>query len=114
MGCDKLDDKKNKGAHRVSLFIDKNMATYFDSFDIEYIPQELSSKIKDKSVTYSIFRIRDDDSIMCGFYCITFIEYMLVGKILVDYTNFFSPNDYKKNDKLIYNSFKEEYGKPKF
>ena len=55
----------------VSLFIDKNMAVYFDSFGIEYIPQEVLSKIKDKSITQNIFRIQDDDSVMCGFYCIT-------------------------------------------
>ena len=39
---------------------------------------------------------------MCGFYCITFIEYMLAGKALLDYTNLFSPKDYKKNDKIMY------------
>ena len=31
-----------------------------------------------------------------------FIEYMLAGKTLLDYTNLFSPNDYKKNDKILY------------
>ena len=36
---------------------------------------------------------------MCGFYCIAFIEYMLGGEILLDYTNLFSPNDYKKMTK---------------
>ena len=35
-------------------------------------------------------------------YCIDFIEYMLAGKILLDYSNFCSPNDYKNNDKIIY------------
>ena len=39
---------------------------------------------------------------MCGFYCIAFIEYMLSGEALLDYTNLFSPNYYKKNDKIIY------------
>ena len=41
-------------------------------------------------------------SIMCEFYCIAFIEYMVAGKTLLDYTNLFSSNDYKKNDKIIY------------
>ena len=41
---------------------------------------------------------------MGGIYCITFIEYMLVGKTLLDYTHLFFPNDYKKNDKIIYTS----------
>ena len=35
-----LDDKKSQGVHWVSLFIDRNTAVYFDSFGIEYIPQE--------------------------------------------------------------------------
>ena len=48
---------------------------------------------------------------MFGFYCITFIEYMLAGKTLSDYTNLFYTNDYKKNDKIIYNYFKDKYDK---
>ena len=86
-----------------------NLAVYFDSFGIEYIPQEVLNKIKDKSITHNIFRIQDNESIMCGFYCITFIEYMLVGKTLLDYTNLFSPNDYEKNEKIIYKYFKDKY-----
>ena len=39
---------------------------------------------------------------MCGFYCIAFIEYMLAGKGFLDYTNLFTLNDYKKNEKIIY------------
>ena len=64
---------------------------YFDSFGIEYIP----NKIKDKSIIHNIFRIQSDNTIMCGFYYIAFIEYMIAGKGLLDYTNLFSPNDYK-------------------
>ena len=93
-----------------SLFIDKHTAVYFDSFGIEYIPQKVLKKIKDKSITHNIFRIRDKESIIWGFYCIAFIEYMLSGKTLLDYTNLFSPNDYKKNGKIIYKYFKDKYG----
>ena len=82
------DDKKNKATHWVSSFIVKNMHVYFDSFGIEHIPQEVLPKIKDKPITHKIFRMRVDDSIMCQFYCITFIEYMLVGKFSLDSTNF--------------------------
>ena len=78
-----FDDKKSKGTYWVSLFIDGNTAVYFDSFGIEYIPQEVLNEIRDKSITHNIFRIQDDDSISCGFYCIAFIEYMLLGKIFV-------------------------------
>ena len=103
--------KKIKGTHWVSLFIDRNTAVYSDSFGIEYIPQEVLNKIKDKSITHNIFKIQDNDSIMCGFYCITFIDYMLAGKTLLDYTNLFSPNDYEKNDKIIYKYFTDKYVK---
>ena len=80
----KLDDKQNKGTHWVSVFINRNTAVYFDYFGIEYTPQEALIKIKDKSITHTIFRIQDHDSIMCGFYCMAFIEYMLARKTLLD------------------------------
>ena len=46
---------------------DRNVAVYFDSFGIEYIPLELLNKIKDKSIIHNIFRIQDNEFIMCGF-----------------------------------------------
>ena len=81
------DDLNSKTTHWVSLFIDKNSSGYFDSSGNEYIPLELLNKIIDKSITHNTFRIQDNESIICGFYCIAFIEYMLVGNILLDYTN---------------------------
>ena len=56
------------------IIIDGNTAVYFDSFGIEYISQELLSNIKDKFNTHNIFRIEDDDSVMCRFYCMSLIE----------------------------------------
>ena len=94
-----LDDKKSKETHWISLFIEINTAVCCSYFGTEYIPQEVLDKIKDKSITHDVFRIQDDDSIMCGFYCIAFIVYILTGKILLDYTNSFSLNDYKKMTK---------------
>ena len=95
------------------MFTDRNTSVYFDSFGVEYIFQEVLNKIKDKSITHDIFIIQSDDSITCGFYCIILIEYLLKEKALLDYTNLFSPNDYKKNDKIIYKYFKNKYGKRK-
>ena len=48
---------------------------------------------------------------MCRFYCIVFIKHMRAGKTLLDYTNLFSPNDYKNNGKIIYKYFKDKYGR---
>ena len=86
---------------------------YFHSFGIEYIPQEILNKTKDKSITHNIFKIQYDDSIMCGYYCIAFIEYMIAGKKLLDSTYLFSLNNYKKNNKIIKKSFSNKYGKRK-
>ena len=62
-----LDDKQIKGTLWVSLIIDKSTDVYLDSFGMEYIPQEVLNKIKDKSITHNIFRIQDNDSIIYGF-----------------------------------------------
>ena len=83
----KLDGQQSKGTNWISLFIDRNKALYFYSFGIVYIPQEVINKIKDKSITHNIFRIYSDDSIICGFYCITFIEYIIAENFLLHYTN---------------------------
>ena len=56
----------------------------------------------------SIFRIQAYDSIMCGYFCIEFINYMLKGKKLLDYTNIFSPNEFKENDRVFKRMFKNE------
>ena len=32
---------------------------------------------------------------MCGYLCIGFIDFMLKGKNLLEYTNLFFPNDYE-------------------
>ena len=72
----------------------KNEVIYFDSFGVERIPEEIKKAIKNKSIKSSIFRIQDYDSIMCGYFCILFIEFMFEGKTLNDFTNLFSPNDF--------------------
>ena len=61
-----------------------------------------------KLLERSIFRIQTYDSIMCGYLCIEFINYMLKGKTLLDYTNLFSPNDFKNSDQVIKGIFKNE------
>ena len=42
---------------------------------------------------------------MCGYFCIGFIDSMLAGKTLTEYTNLFSPDNFKKNDDIILNCF---------
>ena len=72
------------------------------------IAEGVLNKIKNKSITHNIFRVQDNESVMCRFHCIALIEYMLAGKTLLDYANLFSLNDYKRNDKIIYKYFKDK------
>ena len=65
--------------------------------------------MKDKLITHNILKIQDTESIMHGFCFIAFIKYMHAGKTLLDYINLFSPNDYKKKDKVIYYNFIDKY-----
>ena len=110
-----LDEYENTGTHWVSLFVKPKYTVYFDSFGVEHIPKEINKFIRskelgpavgNKKIKASIFRIQPYDSIMCGYFCIEFINYMLKGKTLLDYTNLFSPNDFKKNDQVIKRIFK--------
>ena len=102
-----LDEYKNTGTHWVSLFVKANKVIYFDSFGIEHIRKEINKFIGNNNIESNIFRIQAYDSIMCGYFRIEFINYMLNGKTLLDYTNLFSPNDFKKNDQVIKIIFKK-------
>ena len=81
-----------------------------------HIPKEIDKFIRSKElgsavnndIKRSIFRIQAYDSIMCRYFCIELINYMHKGKALLDYTNLFSPNDFKKNDRVIKRIFKNE------
>ena len=79
--------------------------TYFDSFGVEHIPKEIKKFIGSKNIITNIFRIQAYDSILCGYFCIGFINFMFKGKSLTDYANIFSPNNFKKNDDIILNHF---------
>ena len=79
--------------------------TYFDSFGVEYIPKEIKKSIGNKNIITNIYRIQANNSIMCGYFCIVFIDFMLKRNSLLNYTNLFSPNDCERNDKIILNIF---------
>ena len=76
--------------------------TYFDSFGVEHIPKEIRKFIRNKSITTNIYRIQAYDSIMCEFFCIGFIDFMLKDKSLLEYTNLYEYRvyEYKKNGKI--------------
>ena len=102
-----LDEYVDVGTHWVALYA-KN---YEVVFGVEHIPKEIKKFIesgfpKNKDIIANIFRLQAYDSIMCGYFCIKFIDFMLDSKSLTDYTSLFSPHDFKKNDKIIKELFK--------
>ena len=60
---------------------------YFDSFGVEHIPKEIKVSLHDKNIITNIFRIQAYYSIMCGYFCIGFINFMLKRKTFTEYTN---------------------------
>ena len=100
-----LDKHSDIGTHWVALHVSNNDVTYFVSFRVEHIPKDIKKFISNKNTKTNIFRIQACDSIMCWYFCIRFINFMPVGKTLTDFTNLFSPNNFKKNDDIILNYF---------
>ena len=96
-----LDEYRNIGTHWVALYVNNKTIIYFDSFGVEHILKEIMKFIKsrflgNKNIIRKIYRIQAYDSIMCGYFCIGFINFMFNGNSLTVYTNLFSPNDLKK------------------
>ena len=100
-----LDEYHDIGTHWIALYVNNKIVKYFDSFGVEHIPKEIMKFIVRKKIITNIYRIQAYDSIMCGYFCIGFINFMFNGKSLPDYTNIFSPNDFNKNDDIILKYF---------
>ena len=88
-------------------FCKKNEIVYFDSFGAEPIPDEIKEFIGNRKIKANIFRVQANNSIMCGYFCIEFIDFMLANEKLTDFTNMFSPYDFGKNDQIILSYFKD-------
>ena len=100
-----LDEYSDIGTHWIALYVNTKTVTYFDSFGVEHIPKEIKIFINNKNIIANVFRIQAYDSVMCGYFCIGFIDFMFKGNTLTDFTNPFSPNNFKENDNIILNYF---------
>ena len=101
-----VDKYENIGTHWIALFVKLKYTVYFDSFGVEHIPKVINKFIDNDNIKSNIFRIQEYDSIICGYFCFEFINYMFDGKSLIDFTSLFSPHDFKKNDQIIKRIFK--------
>ena len=92
-----LDEYHDIGTHWVALYVNNKTIIYFDSFGVEHIPKEIIKFIgNNKKIITNIYRIQAYDSIMCGYFCIGFINFMFDGNSLTDYTNLFFTKRFKK------------------
>ena len=92
-----LDEYSDIGTHWFFLYVQSNDVTYFDSFGVEHIPEEIRTFFSNKNIKTNIFKIQAYDSIISGYFCIRIIEFMLAGKTHL--TNLFSRNNFKRNMK---------------
>ena len=69
-----LDEYADTGTHWIALFCTEIEDFYFHSFGFEHVYKEIEKFIEHKSIKTNIFRIRSNNSIMCGYFCIGFID----------------------------------------
>ena len=91
----------------IALVCNRNEIVYFDSFGVEHIPEEIKEFIGNRKIKANIFRVQANNSIMCGYFCIGFTDFMLAEKKLTDITDLFSPDGFDKNDQIILSYFKD-------
>ena len=82
---------------------------YLDSFEVEHVPKVIEKFIAHENIKANMFRIQSNDCIMCGYFCMEFIDFMFVGKTLIEFFSLFSPYDFEKNDNIILSYFKNEW-----
>ena len=104
-----LDEYADVGTHWISLLSDRSEIVYFDSFGVEHVPEEIKEFIGKKKIIANIFWVQANNAVMCWYFCTRFIDFMVAGKKLTDFTNLFSPHDFKKNDDIILSYFKDEW-----
>ena len=96
------------GTHWIALFCNRNEIVYFDSFGVEHVPEEIKEFIGNKNIIANIFRVQANNSVMCGYFCIGFIDFMIAGKKLSGFTSMFSPFVFENNDSTNLSYFKDE------
>ena len=100
-----LDEYSHIGTHWLALYVRNNDITYFDSFGVEHIPKEIKTFIGLSSLIKTNIRIQAYDSIISGYFYFGFLDFMVAGKALTEFTNPFSANNFKRNDDIILNYF---------
>ena len=103
-----LDEYANAGTHWVALFCNRSEIAYVNSFGVGHVTEEIKEFVEIKSIKVNLFRKQANNLLICEYFYIGFIDFMLAGKKLTDFTSLFSPHDFDKNDNIILSYFKDE------
>ena len=95
MGIINLNEYESIRTQRIALYVYNDNVTSFDSFRVQHILKEIEKFIGNKNIITNIYRVQAYDSIMCEYFCIRFIDFMLKDKSLLEYRDLFSPNDHE-------------------
>ena len=87
-----LDEYKSTGTHWITLYMNSDNVTCFDSFRVEHVSKGIKKIIDNKNIINNFLRIKAYDPVICGHFCMGFIDFMLASKSLLEYTNLISPN----------------------
>ena len=102
-----LDEYVDVHTHWIALFCNRSEIVYFDGFGVEHVPEEIKEFAGNENIISKIFRVQANHSVMRGYYCIGFIDFMLAGKKLTNFTRISSPYDFENNDNIILSYFKD-------
>ena len=103
-----LDEYADVGTYWITLFCNGSEIVHFNSFGVEHVLEKIKEFVGNKNIIANIFRVQPKDSVMCGYFYIGFIDFMLAGKKLTDFTSMFSSYNFQKNDNIILSYFKDE------
>ena len=95
------DDCKSEGTHWIALYVNCNTVMYLDSFEVQHIPKEIKQFTFNKNITKNIYSIQAFDSIIIGYFVLDLLVLSLWVKSLTDFTDLFSANNFKNNDKIL-------------
>ena len=104
-----FDEYADEETHWINLFLTVIKVYYFDTFGVERIPEDIKKFIGNKNIKGNIFRVESNNSIMCGYFCVGFIDSILTNEKLTDFTSLFSPYGFEKNDNIILKYFKDDW-----
>ena len=84
-----LDEYADVGTPWIALFCNRSKIVYFNSFGVEHVPEGIKGFVGNKNIITNIFGVQANNSVMCRYICIGFIDFMLAGKKMTDFTSMF-------------------------